>query len=89
MYNPSISDIQLSSPDVADQSAAIEEFYLQVALAKPRVSTGPRPKGACHFCEEPFEPSVPDQDKRLFCDRDCADDWEKMLHAQKVNDRMI
>mgnify|MGYP000562465782 CR=1 FL=1 len=31
------------------------------------------PKGCCYYCEERF----PEGDKKLFCDRDCATDYEE------------
>jgi len=47
---------------------------LAVQLANARANT-PRltPKEACYNCDEPLvhEPH------RLFCDKDCADDFEK------------
>lgn len=31
------------------------------------------PKGACHWCDEPFDPGSP----KLFCDLHCSTDWER------------
>lgn len=58
--------------DDADRTSDREE--IEMAQALKAVSNRKReiePNGACHFCEEAVL-----QDK-LFCDSDCAQDWEK------------
>ncbi|KPW03212.1 MAG: hypothetical protein CMI29_07035 [Opitutae bacterium] len=61
-------------PDYIDKSVEQQELMLAVQLANAKVKT-PRltPKEACYNCDEPLvhEPG------RLFCDKDCADDFEK------------
>ena len=58
--------------DEADLAFDSEQRYLTQALAAQRTRTGGlRPIGSCHNCGE--SEAIGD---RLFCDRDCADDWE-------------
>ena len=57
--------------DEADLAFYAEQGYLAQALAaQPPRGTGPRPSGYCHNC------GSADVGVRLFCDRDCAADWE-------------
>ncbi|AEG91713.1 hypothetical protein [Ramlibacter tataouinensis] len=58
--------------DEADLAFDSEQRYLTQALAAQRRRSGAlQPRGLCHNCgnEQVFE-------ERLFCDSDCAADWE-------------
>lgn len=60
--------------DFIDRSVEQQERLLEAQLQNARVKT-PRltPKEACYNCNEPLV-EIPDQ---LFCDADCAHDYEK------------
>ncbi|CAA0365262.1 conserved hypothetical protein [Alteromonas alvinellae] len=66
--------------DPVDKASAIEEESRQRAIAAARANAKPTllAKGSCHNCEEPVE------DQKLFCDADCATDYEKYLRAQRM-----
>lgn len=72
--------------DEADMAKEIEELALKHALAHRKAVVNLPPKGYCYNCDEPLKPEVVDgkrQHRRIFCDRDCADDWER-LQASKA-----
>lgn len=54
-------------PDIADQADDEIEQTLQRALRARAPELVPR--GTCHNCDQPV--------RRLFCDLDCRDDWER------------
>ena len=57
--------------DEADLAFYAEQEHLTGALsAQHRHRPLPRPVGYCHHC------GSPDVGVRLFCDSDCAADWE-------------
>lgn len=56
--------------DEADITSQRQEQELAFLL-RARRPVQIQPKGACYFCDEPVS------DKRLFCDSDCRDDWER------------
>ncbi len=60
--------------DLANEQA---ERWLSQALAAR--SNGPKlqPRGSCHYCESEFDTLEPDASKKLFCDADCAADYER------------
>ena len=66
-----------------DQSQQHEAFALKVAMANHRSIAAstyyPGPIGCCHNCRESF----PANDLKLFCDKDCQDDWENRREAAK------
>ena len=58
--------------DEADLAFDSEQRHLTHALAAQRQRLGVlRPVGSCHNCG-----SSDGLDDRLFCDSDCAEDWE-------------
>jgi hypothetical protein len=59
--------------DEADLAFDSEQRYLTQALLAQRRRSGvlQQPTGACQHCGN--TEAIAD---RLFCDRDCADDWE-------------
>lgn len=58
--------------DEADLAFDSEQRHLTMALAAQRSRTAVlRPAGACHHCG-----GSDGIDDRLFCDSDCAADWE-------------
>lgn len=68
--------------DIANQQAA---RWLQQSLEAARKSSNTlAPKGACHYCDTAFEPSEPHASRKLFCDSECAADYER---EQKLKNR--
>lgn len=66
--------------DEADIAAhAIEEAERQALLQKRPV--GIKPIGVCHNCEHKFKP---EEIEKLFCDKDCRDDFEKSQKFLKL-----
>lgn len=58
--------------DEADLAFDSEQRYLTQALAAQRTARGVlQPAGYCHNCG-----NTEDLGQRLFCDTDCAADWE-------------
>jgi hypothetical protein len=58
--------------DEADLAFDSEQRYLSVALAAQRSRKGGLgPIGSCHNCR-----NDEDMGQRLFCDAECAADWE-------------
>lgn len=58
--------------DEADLAFDSEQRYLSQALAAQRQRVGVlRPSGSCHYCA-----NTEGIAERLFCDADCAADWE-------------
>ena len=58
--------------DEADLAFDSEQRYLSQALAAQRRRYGTlKATGACHFCD-----NTEGIEDRLFCDSDCAADWE-------------
>lgn len=57
--------------DKADQSQAVEQFDLQVAMINRESSPHAhlRPNGTCHYC---YTPGI----EGVFCDGECADEYE-------------
>lgn len=59
--------------DDADAATDIEELARQSAIAQARARLSHRqitPRGKCHACDADVTP------KQLFCDGECASDWE-------------
>lgn len=59
--------------DVVDHVVASEALIFEKQIESIRKKMHKRelaPKGACHYCAEPFEVD----DNRIFCDHDCRDD---------------
>ena len=63
--------------DIADDAERREEQHRADAL-KVRLPTL-KACGACHSCTTPI------RDGLLFCDKDCADDWERAEAAKRRN----
>lgn len=58
--------------DEADIAFDSEQRHLTHALAAQRSRSAVlRPAGSCHFCG-----NAEGIEQRLFCDSDCASDWE-------------
>lgn len=57
--------------DEADLAFDSEQRHLSMALAASKRPGALRPSGACHNCGN--DDGIGD---RLFCDVDCAEDWE-------------
>ena len=61
--------------DLANEQA---DRWLQQSLAATRVTTRKLvPRGNCHFCEAAFPVADADSAKKLFCDSECAADYEE------------
>jgi hypothetical protein len=72
--------------DEVDMANDSVERALEQALRQIRSAPAMAPKGFCYFCDEPLEP-IEDNGRlvpRLFCDRDCADDWEREQRARRL-----
>ena len=67
--------------DEVDLANDLAEQALQAALRQARTGNKLPAKGSCHFCEEelPMEKNEHGVlvNKRLFCDADCAQGWER------------
>lgn len=61
--------------DEIDQANEQAERWLQQSLANRTVGPKLAPRGTCHYCDTVFEKTEADFDKKLFCDKDCADDY--------------
>lgn len=75
--------------DEADIANDLAELALQQALIAARNTASNlrlTPRGTCYNCEESLEP-IDGQDVKIFCDADCADDWERVRAAQARNGR--
>lgn len=59
--------------DRADQEV---EYYRADALRRRRPE-GPVANGRCHYCDEPVT------DGMRWCDVDCRDAWEKLMHRRR------
>lgn len=65
--------------DITDERMALELPRLIAASRKP---VGPAACGACHFCGEPVTGT------RVFCDEDCAQDWQReQMHKAREGRR--
>lgn len=64
--------------DEADLAFESEQRHLAQALAAQRRAGGRlQPIGCCHYC------ASDDVEQRLFCDPDCAEDWEYENHLRR------
>lgn len=62
--------------DEIDQANETAERWLAQSLVQLAASaTRLQPRGACYYCETVLTGEL--ADKRLFCDKDCAADFEK------------
>lgn len=60
--------------DVLDMASATTELHLQAAIQQARTIKRTLPfTGLCHNCEEGIV------SPKLFCDKDCSDDYHKRL----------
>lgn len=64
--------------DEADLAHEVEQQAITSAInalqkQKPQL----HPIGVCHYCDAVVG------EKQLFCDHDCADDWEKIQQQQR------
>lgn len=60
--------------DLANRQA---ERWLAQSLASRRAAPSLPPKGCCHYCEAAFPAGTENSDKKLFCDSECAKDYEE------------
>jgi hypothetical protein len=56
--------------DEADRSDQKIADAIEQAIMQARSAPALRPNGKCHFCDEPVAAPL------LFCDMDCAQDFE-------------
>ena len=68
----------MDAVDVAEESESVILAKQVAALRSRKKIRELSPKGACHYCDEPFEVG----DKRVFCDTDCRDDNQKYNKKQ-------
>lgn len=70
--------------DEIDQANETAERWLAQSLVQLAASaTRLQPRGVCYYCETELTGEL--ADKRLFCDKDCASDYEK--EQQLINRR--
>lgn len=64
--------------DEIDMANEQSERWLRQAL-NASASKSPRlpAQGRCHFCGEQFDKKDELADRKLFCDADCASDYER------------
>jgi hypothetical protein len=66
--------------DELDMASAQEEVYLAAALNRRQASL--TAIGTCYSCAERVD------DGRRFCDAECAQDWERVERARRLNGRV-
>lgn len=65
--------------DEIDHAQRTSDLMLEVALTNARPKgRALHPKGSCYFCDEVLEDA-----RKLFCDRDCGEDYEKLERKRK------
>lgn len=57
--------------DILDKSTRQQEVVMKSLLSVRKEVPDIKPTGRCHYCDEDIE------EPKLFCDGDCADDFEK------------
>lgn len=67
--------------DDADRAEERIENTIADALAEVRRKPSLLAVGFCHYCGEAVAPS------HLFCDKDCASDWDYEQARKKANGR--
>lgn len=68
--------------DIANEQA---DRWLHQSLATLAAQApGLKPKGCCHYCEEPFDPADPNFAKKLFCDSECAHGHSEEIRLKKL-----
>jgi len=66
--------------DIYDQASDREEQDRNLAIEHHRkANKSLLPVGSCYFCDSAINES------RIFCDKECADDWEMEQSAKKRN----
>lgn len=69
--------------DEIDQASGVCQFMSDVGISNARSALQSRElevSGFCHNCGELLESPL-----ALFCDLDCAEDWEKIKRAKAQN----
>lgn len=75
------------SADQIDQANDISEAYLASAINKarnPAAALRLKPRGTCYNCMESL--SI---DRQIFCDSDCAEDYEYVEARKNANRRTV
>jgi hypothetical protein len=57
--------------DDLDRARHYQQAEIDAALTHRRPVSGLQATGQCHWCEAPVT------GEQRFCDKDCADDWER------------
>lgn len=72
--------------DPIDQAAAATEALTTAAIERAKQHSGPRlrPTGRCHNCRDPLK-----LEAQLFCDEDCAEDYEYVEQRRRANRNVI
>jgi hypothetical protein len=76
--SPAVGTYGAEMPDEIDMANDLADLALNIALRNVSAGQKIAPKGACYFCEAKVE------GQQLFCDADCAGDYE---HEQKRKNR--
>jgi predicted nucleic acid-binding Zn ribbon protein len=66
--------------DEADRANDQAQQMLDIQL-RQRKPVGPQPHGYCHYCGAEWV----EVSERIFCDKECAADYEKEAQARKRN----
>ena len=64
--------------DIADDADVINQLHLEKSLAEQAEAAKKnklRPKGVCHYCNEPIHETAVNQ---IFCDVECRDEFERV-----------
>ena len=63
--------------DEADLAAEQEQLFLAKALSNRKAAPKYTPTGQCLNCTTPFDEKDPNYALKIFCDKDCAEDFEQ------------
>ena len=76
--------------DEADIAHELEQLALTHALAYRKGGNSLHPRGFCYNCDEPLRPTYAGETsrhERIFCDKACADDWQKQQKQELAMDQ--
>ena len=65
--------------DDIDITSERMEAEMPRMIEASRRPVGPKPIGICNFCFHPVGPGL------VFCDKDCADDYDREQKAKRRN----
>lgn len=71
--------------DEIDLANEQSERWLAQALSRIGSSGRLVPRGRCYYCDSEFGEHAAEAAKKLFCDKDCSDDYEKERRLRSIN----